>query len=571
MKCDEEKPACLRCRCTGRTCDGYASKRPTNTSSSKDEPAIALRQSLVANQPILPNPSTSIPGNERERRSFEFYVLKLGQDVSDSMRLFSLHDLIYQLSHQSSAIREAVTALGSLGERFHLNKLLTIEHEQANACHEYALLQYGKALKHLNEDILTETNLSESRILITCFLFTVFEFLQGNDTAARAHLRSGLNILHGASETQLPRAVMSWAQNSSDSEDINLDLSLNEIRDICACGMLLCGNNKWQDLTLGKNHESHTSPHTPGWLANHKSASPNRDPTVCELLRAFVVMENTAVVWLGLDEWESPLLAPMGVRNEGPEYLDFFPSISDAADALNFLILQIRDLRRCFISSTFQPRERFVPIIRAKRNDLLSRLQRWRRGMDQLRTQLGSLCAGDVLHKVLVMRANYETTFINLTLLSYEQHDCATEAETDLLCDLENRFESITSVARFVLTSVGDTTLSSAPSTTPLSFILLKEDEPDHLSTSNSSVTSKGGLGSGRPSPSPSKTRVMGMFSFCTGLIQPLYMTAVRCRDARIMDEAVRLLETKPWRESAWDSKSMARIARRIRKERGGL
>lgn len=53
------------------------------------------------------------------------------------------------------------------------------------------------------------------------------------------------------------------------------------------------------------------------------------------------------------------------------------------------------------------------------------------------------------------------------------------------------------------------------------------------------------------------------MFSFYTGIIQPLYVIAIHCRNLSVCREAVSLLSTSPWREGAWDSASMARIAER--------
>lgn len=56
---------------------------------------------------------------------------------------------------------------------------------------------------------------------------------------------------------------------------------------------------------------------------------------------------------------------------------------------------------------------------------------------------------------------------------------------------------------------------------------------------------------------------VQQLFSFFGGVIQPLYFTAIHCVDCSIKDRAVALLAENPWREGAWDSSVMARIARR--------
>ena len=62
------------------------------------------------------------------------------------------------------------------------------------------------------------------------------------------------------------------------------------------------------------------------------------------------------------------------------------------------------------------------------------------------------------------------------------------------------------------------------------------------------------------------------LFSFCCSIIYPLYFTAVHCHDPEIRREALSLLSTSPWREGAWDSAAMARIAeRRIRQREPNL
>ena len=58
------------------------------------------------------------------------------------------------------------------------------------------------------------------------------------------------------------------------------------------------------------------------------------------------------------------------------------------------------------------------------------------------------------------------------------------------------------------------------------------------------------------------------MFAFVSGAIRPLYMVADKCFDFKVSEEAIDLLEEKPWREGAWDSAAMAAIARKNLVER---
>ncbi|MCJ1301925.1 hypothetical protein MMC08_004726 [Hypocenomyce scalaris] len=53
------------------------------------------------------------------------------------------------------------------------------------------------------------------------------------------------------------------------------------------------------------------------------------------------------------------------------------------------------------------------------------------------------------------------------------------------------------------------------------------------------------------------------MFSLPVGLIMPLYYTAVRCHNRAICDDAISMLSIFPWREGAWDSAALSKIAER--------
>lgn len=56
--------------------------------------------------------------------------------------------------------------------------------------------------------------------------------------------------------------------------------------------------------------------------------------------------------------------------------------------------------------------------------------------------------------------------------------------------------------------------------------------------------------------------------SFLPGAIQPLFITAMRCEDPTLCETAVSMLEEVRWKEGAWDSAVMARIARRYMRQK---
>jgi hypothetical protein len=57
---------------------------------------------------------------------------------------------------------------------------------------------------------------------------------------------------------------------------------------------------------------------------------------------------------------------------------------------------------------------------------------------------------------------------------------------------------------------------------------------------------------------------VRGQFAFDMGLIYPLIMPTMNCRDRTLRREAIDLLEEIPWREAHWDSAHIADVAKFI-------
>jgi hypothetical protein len=58
--------------------------------------------------------------------------------------------------------------------------------------------------------------------------------------------------------------------------------------------------------------------------------------------------------------------------------------------------------------------------------------------------------------------------------------------------------------------------------------------------------------------------RVRGRVGLDTGVLGPLYLVALRCRDPVVRGEAVRLLGREGRREGLWDSNLLARVAERV-------
>ncbi|KAL8962219.1 MAG: hypothetical protein Q9193_001347 [Seirophora villosa] len=195
IKCDETKPECKKCTSTGRQCDGYAPKKGSPAGASWQQDSTYWSAACDDSTLSLVAPSYW-NGTVDEFRGFDYFRIQTSDDLAYSLNT-SMDELVLQTSHHHEAIRHAAIALGSLGETIRINGLFSGCGENTFFWerHDFARGQYYKAIRILQKDIGRDDLESVNYALISCFLFVVFEFLQGNDQSAVAHLQSGLKIL----------------------------------------------------------------------------------------------------------------------------------------------------------------------------------------------------------------------------------------------------------------------------------------------------------------------------------------------------------------------------------------
>ncbi|KAI9642968.1 hypothetical protein NHQ30_008702 [Ciborinia camelliae] len=176
-KCDETKPACLKCTSTRRVCPGYHHVQPLDLSPSGDTILITTE------------PSFNILSSPQSKRSFAFFMRRTCSQLAGFFGSNFWERLVLQTAHHESAIRHAVVALGSIHELSE-RKTPVLELDKA-----FALEQYNLAIR----DLLVPLSRNEKRgvdvCLIACILFAHFESMQGRRASAGAHIRSGAKLL----------------------------------------------------------------------------------------------------------------------------------------------------------------------------------------------------------------------------------------------------------------------------------------------------------------------------------------------------------------------------------------
>ena len=443
VKCDEEKPACLKCQSTGRVCDGYS-----NTKEARSSSAVAHQANQISSGGMVQiSSSLSEPfaGTDAERRGFAYFRWETEKEIGSALNLDLAYRLMLQLGHSNSAVRSAVIALGSIAEGLQVNNVLCFSTGRAHGDHNFAQAQYFQAVRQLQQQITEDPYQSEIVAIISCLLLTLCDLLQGNNTASMVHLRSGLSILRQQNE--------------------------------------------------------------PSSLERQ------------ELLRIFSAMDTQATLWMDLKTFQSPILNPL-IPEGLPIQVDFFNNLEEAAISLNSLISNMYHFRRLITNETG---EQNSPIALVQKRDLGMQLELWPLALETLLANHSTELSVEMLHRTFVMRINHIITKIAFGACLHEDEERVFRAH---LAD----FRSIVSIARTVLRPMNADVLARVQRIVTLN---------------NASINP------------------VAVFSFCAGVIQPLYMTAIQCTDRKVCSEAIDLLSSLPWQEGALDSATMAMMAKR--------
>jgi hypothetical protein len=164
VKCDEGKPYCERCGTTGRKCDGY-----------EPEPHKLEFISRSSSSALTRSPSFELLGNEKERRSFHFFLTRTAPQLSAFYGEPFWSHLILQASHYEPSIRHAITALGSLHERFEDEDGFVSRRNTDQSYDSFALQEYGLAIQALVKPFSRNQPQAIDVCLTSCILFACFE------------------------------------------------------------------------------------------------------------------------------------------------------------------------------------------------------------------------------------------------------------------------------------------------------------------------------------------------------------------------------------------------------------
>lgn len=199
MKCDEGKPACLRCTSTGRKCDGYTAPGP-NKRRKKQAPRAIDRDAggLASSHQSALTPGICYPPpyatGEQSIQSFwsatrNGTAWQLGDEF---WRNLAFPAAVYPAVQHSLHAVSALYVAYMMREHAVNPSQGVLDTPSSRA----ALIRYNQAVWHVSND-MRQGVLSSQVVLICCLLFVWLELLRNDFVAGLRHLKSGLLIIQG--------------------------------------------------------------------------------------------------------------------------------------------------------------------------------------------------------------------------------------------------------------------------------------------------------------------------------------------------------------------------------------
>jgi len=179
----EGKPACGKCRSTGRRCDGYGILK--NAGNAKNGVTFSSAFTLA-------NLFLNFPGTRQEHRYPAFFIGRTAPALSGTFESRFWKAFLPQVGTSEPTIQHAMMAVAALHERFEMSGDVILDPK--TMCRRFAIQQYNKAIS-CSTKRLSKGPQSEEVTLMCCVLFISLEYLRGNVISSVNFLRSGKGIL----------------------------------------------------------------------------------------------------------------------------------------------------------------------------------------------------------------------------------------------------------------------------------------------------------------------------------------------------------------------------------------
>ena len=275
---------------------------------------------------------------------------------------------------------------------------------------------------------------------------------------------------------------------------------------------------------IGKHYFSSDDPHACSF------ATPTIDlnPMQSQIARIFHIFHAQASTWPGPRVSKIDELASINNAGIRIDMSSSFASLEEGSQDFHSIVSRVHDFRRQTTGMDINSIKSASTALHEERASLLRDLEMHRRRFCQFAGDgLGTALRPGDPQQIIILRINRKIATISLAA-------CLEPDEAAFYASFTWQFWQIVSLA----------TLIHPPEAHCCGQRLLGT-----VSTSHDGFEDRQSI-------------VNSSSSTCNGLIQPLYYTAIKCRDRATAKRAAELLETKPWREGRLESSVMAKIAR---------
>ncbi|OBT45177.1 hypothetical protein VE00_04285 [Pseudogymnoascus sp. WSF 3629] len=200
-KCDQTRPACIRCTSTGRTCDFLSSPTPNHVDKDAGNTSGALSAGPLEKKKVqyrfinfLPTPKMAPPppylnlNGPDDVINFEYFQKVCTREFSVYFNATLWKQIILKAAHTEPFVLHAALAIGSLS-RHNLQAPAYLV-----SAFEYSMKKYSLASKMLGDRMRNGTADWKLAILGS-LMFVAIEVLQGHELGALMHIRSGEAIV----------------------------------------------------------------------------------------------------------------------------------------------------------------------------------------------------------------------------------------------------------------------------------------------------------------------------------------------------------------------------------------
>ncbi|KAE8332775.1 hypothetical protein BDV39DRAFT_215835 [Aspergillus sergii] len=184
VKCDEQRPSCVKCIGSGRVCNGYG---------IWDRPAEVLSKPRLQTTSVF-YPPQSFPGlDQQEKRHLHRFRYFVAGRLAEPFGSHFWSSLVLQISLSEPAVVHASIALSSAYDLFLPDIGYNTSSPVSNI--SFLLRQYNRAIRALTSKINLNDSASLRTAAVSSILFICLEILRGDSNAMYAHFGSGVKLL----------------------------------------------------------------------------------------------------------------------------------------------------------------------------------------------------------------------------------------------------------------------------------------------------------------------------------------------------------------------------------------